>query len=247
MALGILCNCCLHRGYLGFCLLQSSGKKRYRNGSFFACSAAHIYLVFKGESVNHLGTQRYRCGIQCETSTFSTPRSLPYTNTRAGSGRASPANRAFRACPQTPTYQGRMHHCCYLSALVPSTASVYHIIYAQPPADSARQAKGESIAPACKEVRGVIQPIQSRRVYRINRVIPAIPIQVRVAGGGVNRISLQPPCRAWVVLPGADMVQTYSPVLHRVCWLRHTRTACHLYSHCPTRFKSPSPGVAGSK
>ena len=86
---------------MGFCRLQTSGKKRYRNGSFFACSAAHIYLVFKGEPINHSGTQRYRCGIQCEPSTFSTPRSLPYTNTRAGSGLARPANRAFRAGPQT--------------------------------------------------------------------------------------------------------------------------------------------------
>jgi len=39
-----------------------------------------------------------------------------------------------------------------------------------------------------EEIRGVIQPIQSRKVFGVNRVIAAIPIQVRVATGSVYRV-----------------------------------------------------------
>ena len=42
----------------------------------------------------------------------------------------------------------------------------------------------------------------------IDGVIPAIPIQVQVATGGVYRVALQPAGGAGVVFAGADMVQT---------------------------------------
>jgi len=41
----------------------------------------------------------------------------------------------------------------------------------------------------------------------VDRVVPTIPIEVRVAGGSVYRVALEPPCRARVVLPCAHMVQ----------------------------------------
>jgi hypothetical protein len=48
-------------------------------------------------------------------------------------------------------------------------------------------------------------PLCPAVVASIHGVIPCIPIQVRVAGSRVDRVSLQPPCRAWVVLPCADV------------------------------------------
>ncbi|MCL6533905.1 MAG: hypothetical protein K6U12_11580 [Armatimonadetes bacterium] len=52
---------------------------------------------------------------------------------------------------------------------------------AQPIPNVFRQPACEPIAPASCKVRGVVDKIQPRRVGMINRVVPALPIEVRVA------------------------------------------------------------------
>jgi len=49
--------------------------------------------------------------------------------------------------------------------------------------------------------------IRAGGVFSANRIILAIPIEVRVATGSVYRVALQPPGGAGVVLPCTDMVQ----------------------------------------
>ena len=76
---------------------------------------------------------------------------------------------------------------------------------AQPIPNVFRQPACEPIAPASCKVRGVVDKIQPRRVGVIEGVVPAIPIEVRVAQVGIYRVSLQPAGGAGVVGAGALM------------------------------------------
>ena len=49
--------------------------------------------------------------------------------------------------------------------------------------------------------------IRAGGVFSANRIILAIPIEVRVATGGVYRVALQPSGGAGVVLAGAHMIE----------------------------------------
>ncbi len=53
-----------------------------------------------------------------------------------------------------------------------------------------------------------VSNLQSIRVNMVDRVVGTIPIQVRVARGGANRVFLQPSARAGVVFPCAHVIQT---------------------------------------
>jgi len=49
---------------------------------------------------------------------------------------------------------------------------------------------------------------QSRWISTVDRVIPTVPIEVRVATGGVYRVALEPAGGAGVIRTSADMVET---------------------------------------